>query len=136
MSTTLMALSQYKLTAFNDNGGRFTCADTVVRPVTPEWITTYFAPNAFSPDYGLGKVNVFQPVGLGISEYEINVYSPYGKLVWHSTELEKGSPTGAWNGQMFNNGEAMPSGTYTWFARMRFDSGIARTAKGTVTLLR
>ena len=124
------------LIAYNDNNGQFVCPDTATQRVDPEWITTYFAPNAFAPDYGEGKVRVFQPAGIGIDEYEISVFSKWGNLVWQSTELENNRPTGFWNGQLFNTGKGLPQGTYSWIARIKFVNGVARTEKGTVTILR
>ncbi|MEM6696811.1 MAG: PKD domain-containing protein [Bacteroidota bacterium] len=125
-----------KLTAYNDNNGAFTCvADTIV-PISPEWVTTFYTPNAFAPSYGASEVGVFQPKGLGIQAYEISVYSPFGKLVWHSTALEENSPSEAWNGQYLNEGEDLPQGAYTWFARVTYLSGNTIERTGTVTILR
>jgi PKD repeat protein len=74
------------LTAFNENGGVFTCTDTISREINPETIATFFAPNAFSPEYGPEEVRVFKPVGLGIKDYQISVYSPGAS--------SSGNPTG------------------------------------------
>ncbi|MCB0635714.1 MAG: PKD domain-containing protein [Lewinella sp.] len=122
------------LTAYNDNDGAFTCIDTLQLPVDPEWITTFYAPNAFAPTYGEGDVRVFKPVGLGIEEYEISVFSPWGELVWHSTELENNQPTGFWDGMY--NGQLVPQGAYVWLAKLTFVDGTQRIEEGTVTVLR
>ncbi len=119
------------LTAYNDNGGAFTCLDTARLAVAPEWQRTFFAPNAFAPEYGVDGVNVFKPVGIGIADYEITVYSPWGNEVWHTTNIEE-----AWNGQVQNTGKPLPQGAYLWHAWMRFDDGNEYEETGTVTLLR
>ena len=127
------------LTAFNDNGGAFTCVDDTLQSIEPEWITTFFAPNAFAPEYGQEGVRVFKPVGIGLAEYEISVYSPYGQLVWHSTALEDFQPAGEWDGTFQEGGqqgELLPQGSYTWIAVMTFLNGERRKVTGSVTLLR
>ena len=127
-----------KLTAYNDNEKTYLCTNTnsVRLNVNPEWITSFFAPNAFAPEYGEPGIDIFKPVGLGIKEYEISVYSPWGKLVWRSTELENGSPSEFWNGKLFNTGEVLPQGAYSWIAKVTFNSGKEIVEKGTVTILR
>jgi PKD repeat protein len=122
------------LTALNENGGIFTCTDTTSREINPETIATFFAPNAFSPEYGPEEVRVFKPVGLGIKDYQISVYSPWGQLVWQSDRLEDAQPAEAWDGTF--KGELLPQGAYVWMAVMEFEDGSKRTVKGTVTILR
>lgn len=122
------------LYAYNDNNGVVTCVDSVVQYIDPEWITTFFAPNAMTPGYGEEGTRIFKPVGIGIEEYEISIYSPWGELVWYSTALENHRPSGFWDGT--HRGQDVPQGAYAWIARMRFLNGAMRTVKGTVTVLR
>lgn len=124
------------LYAFNDNGGIITCIDTISKNIAPEWLVTFFAPNAFSPDYGEELVRVFKPVGIGLAEYEISVYSPWGQRVWHSTAIVDHHPSESWNGQLDNTGEHLPQGAFTWLAKVEFVNGDSRVYKGSVTLLR
>ena len=125
---------EVRLTAFNDNGGLWTCEDDTTQALTPEWITTFHAPNALSPEYGTEGVRHFKPVGIGIEEYAIAIYSPYGQQVWYSEALENHQPAEAWDGTY--KGELLPQGVYTWKAEMTFLSGERRRRTGTVTLLR
>jgi PKD repeat protein len=125
---------QVVLQAFNDNNGLYTCIDTALQLIDPEWITTFYAPNAMTPGYGAAGIRVFKPVGIGIEDYEIAVYSPWGERVWQSTELINHRPSGAWDGTY--RGEVVPQGSYTWLARIRFVDGTVRIAKGSVTVLR
>ncbi|HMQ88922.1 MAG TPA: PKD domain-containing protein [Flavilitoribacter sp.] len=122
------------LIAYNDNNGAYTCTDTLKKPVDPEWITTFFAPNALSPDFGPLQVRIFKPVGIGIEEYEIAIYSPYGKQVWHSTALEDGHPKDGWDGTL--NGKPQPQGAYVWRADLKFVNGDRRVETGSVNLVR
>ncbi len=124
------------LVAYNDNGGAFTCADSIIQPIEPEWITTFYAPNALSPGYGAEGVQVFKPVGIGLAEYRIAIYSPWGEQVWYSEALEEGQPAESWNGAKHNQGDILPQGAYTWRADLTFVNGVRRTEVGSVTLLR
>jgi len=124
------------LTAFNDNGGAYTCADSIEKPVDPEWITTFFAPNALSPEFGPSEVGVFKPVGIGLRSYRIAIYSPWGEQVWYSEALENSSPVESWNGRKHNEGEILPQGAYSWRADIEFVNGASKVVTGSVTLLR
>lgn len=122
------------LIAYNDNGGQFTCVDSIVKPVAPEWITTFFAPNALSPEFGYGDVKVFKPVGVGLAAYKISVYSPWGQAVWTSDKLEQTSPSEVWDG-IYEN-DIVPQGAYSWIADITFVNGVRKVFKGSVTVVR
>ncbi len=124
------------LYAFHDNGGIITCVDSISKEIAPEWLVTFFAPNAFSPDHGDSLVRLFKPVGIGLADYNISVYSPWGQRVWQSTAIVDQMPLEGWNGRLDNNGEALPQGAFTWMARVEFVNGDRRVYKGSVTLLR
>jgi len=122
------------LTVYNDNQGLYTCVDSITMPIAPEWITTFFAPNALSPEYGEGDVRVFKPTGVGIVKYRIAVFSPWGQLVWVSENLENTSPSGFWDGTY--GSQPLPQGSYSWEADVTFVNGNRRIFTGSVTLLR
>lgn len=122
------------LFAISTNGNNHTCIDTIYKPISPEWITTFFAPNALSPEYGNNGTDVFKPVGLGIADYQISIYSPWGEKVWYSDKLIDNSPAEAWNGKY--KGEFVPQGAYSWSASITFVNGIRKVYKGSVTVLR
>lgn len=122
------------LTVYNDNGGQYTCIDSITKPVAPEWITTFFAPNALSPEYGDGDVKVFKPVGVGLAAFKISVYSPWGQAVWTSDKLENTSPSEVWDGTYEN--AIVPQGAYSWMADVTFVNGIRKVFKGSVTVVR
>jgi len=124
------------LIAYNDNNGLYLCADTIRHPVDPEWITTFFAPNALSPGYGPEEVQVFKPVGIGLASYKIAVYSPWGEQVWFSEMLENNRPVESWNGAKHNEGDILPQGAYSWRADITFVDGNSKVFIGSVTLLR
>lgn len=115
--------------------GDFVCFDTLTKSIAPEWLVTFFAPNAFSPGYGIGDVQIFKPVGLGLSQYQIDVYSPWGTNVWSSSKLDNnGSPVDSWDGSF--KGHPVPQGAYTWQAKLVFVNGKSEIKTGSVTVLR
>jgi PKD repeat protein len=123
------------LIAYQNNNGLFTCIDSITKNIAPEWITTFHAPNALSPEYGEGLVKVFKPVGLGMRKYKITIYSPWGEAVWTSSEIdENGSPLGEWDGKYKE--EIVPQGAYSWIAEITYVSGITEVKKGSVTVVR
>ncbi len=122
------------LNVFNDNNGAYTCIDSITKPIAPEWITTFFAPNALSPEYGEGDVKVFKPVGIGLAAYQISIYSPWGQAVWCSDKLENTSPIDVWDGTYQNT--IVPQGAYSWIANITFVNGFKKVYKGSVTVVR
>jgi PKD repeat protein len=115
-----------------ENG--FVCLDSIIKSIAPEWIATFFAPNAISQDYGEGLTRVFKPVGVGIEAYEISVYSPWGERVWLSTLLEDHQPAEAWDGTY--KGQGVPQGAYSWIADVTFQNGTRKLYKGSVNVIR
>src|SRR5690606_42025499 len=49
-------------------------------------------------EQGIGEVRLFKPKGVGLKEYHIRVFSPYGQLIWESRKIEDGQPVEAWDG--------------------------------------
>jgi PKD repeat protein len=122
------------LTAFNYNGGAYTCQDSIQKEITPEWITEFFAPNAMTLEYGTGSIQEFRPVGIGMAEYAMSIYSPTGKLVWFDDELDGDQPANAWDGTF--EGRSVDMGTFTWEAVVRYVDGSVQNYSGTITVLR
>lgn len=122
------------LFAFNDNQGQYLCVDTIIKPVEPEWLSRFYAPNAMTPNYGDPRIQVFKPTGVGIKEYNIAVFSPQGQQVWYAEEKNQPVPTVAWDGSF--RGEIVPQGAYAWKADVQFEDGTRRVYTGTVTVVR
>lgn len=99
----------------------FGCVDDTLLYLTPPLFGGLFIPSGFSPEQGLGDVRVFKPAGTGLKEYHIQVFSPYGQLLWESTELEEGHPAEAWDGT--HNGKLLPQDVYVWKAYGVFENG-------------
>lgn len=120
------------------------CTDDTLLTVEPSFIGRLFVPNAFAPEQGVGDATVFLPKGVGIKEYQLQIFSPYGELLWESTELENGQPATGWDGT--HNGNPLPQDVYVWKIRAIFDDGTfwmgtpsesgAYKRLGSVTLIR
>ena len=100
---------------------QFGCPDTSEQNIFIDYFGTLFIPNAFSPDAGNEETSYFIPKGAGLSEFLIEVYSPYGELVWSSTKLINGQPVEKWDGKYKDS--PVPQGAYTWKVRAIFENG-------------
>jgi PKD repeat protein len=105
------------LYAYHQDG----CPDTAVLPITINFLGSLFIPNAFSPDAGTNETKYFIPKGVGLSEFQIDIFSPYGEKVWSSTTLSDGQPSDRWDGTF--NSKPLPQGAYVWKAQAVFQNG-------------
>ncbi len=125
-----------------DNGED--CVYNVTKEIRYKFMSGLHVPNAFIPEAGPPEIRYFQPKGIGISEYSIEIYSSWGELIWESNQLENGVPSEKWDG--YFNGKLMPQGSYIWKVNAIFEDGSVWKGKeydngttsniGTVTLLR
>lgn len=97
-----------RLTAMN----RINCMDTCSYKYVMLFKGLYI-PNAFAPGSASQLGRVFQPAGISIKNYKIEVYDNWGHLMWESSALDSnGTPTESWDGTY--EGKPMPQGTYLW----------------------
>jgi PKD repeat protein len=97
------------------------CRHDTLMTIDPPFIKGLFVPNAFSPEAGVGEVRYFIPKGVGLKEYRIQIFSPYGQLVWQSDKLEEGQPAEIWDGTL--NGQLLQQDVYVWKAYGIFEDG-------------
>ncbi len=113
---------------FHPNG----CTDTLIKTIDVEPVVQFFLPNAFTPNYD-GKNEVYKPAGLslGVSRYNLSIYSRWGDKLFETQDPEEG-----WNGRRNNTGEELPVGVY--LCVLRFTDARSRTKelKEFVTLVR
>ena len=106
------------------------CADTahVAIPYIKE---TIYLPNVFTP--GAEINNLFGPVGVGILDLEMWVYTREGLLVFHSTSADE-----KWDGKHQGTDTDCPTSTYTYRIdyTMKGTPEAPQTKVGTITLLR
>jgi gliding motility-associated-like protein len=99
----------YILTQYVTN--EFGCKDSAqdIVQILPEhrfWIPSAFTPNNDS------KNDVFSPVLIGVSQYELQVFDRWGKLLW-----ETQNPLEGWNGKY--RGEECKQDVYVWKVRYK-----------------
>ena len=87
-----------------------------------------FVPNAFTPN-GDGQHDIFKPVGFGIRNYEIIIFSRNGQIVYNSRNFEDG-----WDGNV--NGVPAPLGTYVYNIKYLDDLNKQHNLNGHVNLIR
>jgi len=115
------------------------CVDSVGRTVSIDAVKGLYIPTAFAPampDEDLGEGNSymgsarFQPKGIGLYSYQIQVYEPWsGTCVWSSTALKDGQPAEYWDGKF--NGADAPAGNYIWKVNAIFiDGSVWQNEKG------
>ncbi|MEL7250512.1 MAG: PKD domain-containing protein [Bacteroidota bacterium] len=121
---------QTELIAMADNG----CTDTAMVAFEPEMMYELFFPNALSPESGIGDVRVFKPAGIGLEDWTLEIFSPWGQRVYVSEEMEEDQPAAAWDGSY--EGKILPQGAYSYKASVEFINGIRRVYTGSVTLIR
>ncbi len=84
------------------------CADTLIQFIDIVPTTTYYMPNAFTPN-GDGTNDIFTGVGYldGIRNYRMEIWNRWGEQIFTSTDPKIG-----WNGTKNNTGQLNPSGVY------------------------
>lgn len=125
-----------RLFSYNNNNGLFECIDETSQLINYERINTFYVPNAMSPDQNFGnkEVGVFKPKGIGIEEYELIIYSPWGDKIITLSQVLNGEPIDFWDGTF--RGEPVPQGAYLWTANIKYQNGHSEFKKGNVTVLR
>ncbi|MCF8253448.1 MAG: PKD domain-containing protein [Bacteroidia bacterium] len=108
------------LTVSSDYG----CMDTSEQKIClePYWNGLY-VPNAFTPDYGLGDVRIFNPIGIELKSYHLKIFNKWGEIIWESTALIDGKPAVGWDGINMKDGSNCLPGSYIWTIEATFTNG-------------
>jgi gliding motility-associated-like protein len=69
----------------------FGCMDSATRELYITFLYKLFIPNAFSPNAD-GYNDVFRPIGMGLKNYEMQIYNRWGQMVFSTDSGE------AWDG--------------------------------------
>ena len=122
---------QYPFTVTNERNCE--ARDTIV--ITEKCISTFFIPNAFSPD-GDGTNDIFFGEGINIEDYEMYIFDRWGEEIFHTSDMHEG-----WDGTI--NGRPCQVDVYVYKIYYSTEedhedaSGRRRRTKvGTVTLVR
>jgi len=71
----------------------FGCSDSITKSIYILFAYKLFVPNAFTPN-GDGLNDVFRPSGLGLEQYELEIYNRWGEMIFKSDE-----PNQPWTGE-------------------------------------
>jgi hypothetical protein len=111
---------EIKLVVESFYGCDTTISDTICLPVY--WNGLY-VPNAFIPEYLYDGPNVFLPIGIELSTYNVKVFNKWGELLWFSSKLDSyGRPLEGWNGNDLR-GNPCAQGSYLWTIEAVFTDG-------------
>ena len=101
------------LTATSD----YLCSDTASSSY--DLTSGLYVPNSFAPGSDKPGINTFMPKGVNLKEYDVQVFSSWGNLLWESTKLDaNGEPVEGWDGTY--KGQPMPAGDYIWRIKAKF----------------
>ena len=108
------------------------CQDTAFASLDVVPITTYFLPNAFTPNNDT-KNDVFVGVGTlsQVEDFEMIIWDKWGGVVFQTND-----PFEGWNGKKNNTGKHLPNGVYVSIVKYQGPRGESREEKGYVTLIR
>ncbi len=134
--------STYTITLISYN--EYGCSDTTRDELKVFFKGLYF-PTAFSPNNPNEGINKFEPKGVNLKEFMVQVFDLRGNKLWESDKVdENGKPLESWDG--YYNGRLMPEGTYVWKAKGVFRDGtiwkgstfqgVNPQTEGTVTLIK
>jgi len=95
---------KYYISLFVEN--EFNCTDEIIHQIDVVSELSVYIPNAFSPnDDGVNETFVVK--GIGIQDFEMQVFDRWGSVIFQSDNLEYGWDGTAFSGQKMNNGTYM-----------------------------
>jgi gliding motility-associated-like protein len=121
------------------DGGLFNVTQTVVNAAGCTSTATgqvavngsvFYAPNAFTPNND-GLNDVWIPVALGVTEYEMKIFNRWGELIWKTRD-----PAEPWLGQVHDGDHYAPDGLYFWEAWIEDQIHYPTTYSGHLQLIR
>ncbi len=123
--TQTRQISQYRIAAISNDSIPLRSYSNIVKEDIPLQV---FVPNSFTPNNDALN-DIFTAKGLFINEYSMEIYSRWGELLYHTTDLEQG-----WDGVY--KGSLVPEDTYVYIIQATDSKGRSLTKNGTVHLLR
>jgi gliding motility-associated-like protein len=105
------------------------CYDTVNHFVKIGSEYSFYISNAFTPD-GDGKNDLFFGKGVGILEYQLNIFDRWGNFIFTTNDIDKG-----WDGKANGGIEASQQDVYVWKVQLKDIHLKQHNYTGTVTIL-
>lgn len=103
------------------------CSDTLVKTIKVNDNFSFYVPNSFTPN-GDGINDIFQPKGVGVMKYAIEIFDRWGEKIFNSTIFETG-----WDGTY--KGAPCKADIYIWKIELVNPSGKNLNYSGHVSLL-
>ncbi len=110
---------EFKVTHLIQN--KYNCQNQYDTVLSFKYCENMYIPNAFIPDSRNEKIKVLRPIAAKLREYNIEIFTSWGELLWKSAVLENGVPAEGWDGTY--QGRPCPQGVYIWKAEATFDDG-------------
>jgi len=106
------------------------CIDTLSKKVI---IDAYdlFIPNSFTPGKDDNINSVFLPYGIGVEDFEMNIFSRWGELLYSTSDINLG-----WNGKYFNSDKECQIGVYVYYIELKDIFGAIHKYEGKINLIR
>jgi len=104
------------------------CKDTIIKVVSIGEEFTLYVPNAFTPN-GDGVNDVFLPKGVGVNEYELEIFDRWGARIFFSDNFLNG-----WDG--FYKGQLCKVDNYAWKINIKSLTGKSKQFTGHVMIVR
>jgi gliding motility-associated-like protein len=104
------------------------CADTTYEEVVVKPVTTFFIPNAFTPNGGIEN-EFFTAYGNMVSDFKMSIFDRWGELMFKTESIEMG-----WDGTY--GGKPCKQDVYVYKITYRDHFGREKSVLGSVTLFR
>lgn len=111
---------------------RLGCRDSIVKELDIRPVTSWFMPNAFTPN-GDGTNDEFGGKGFlyGATNFKMSIWNRWGELVFETTD-----PNERWNGRKRNTEGLSPEGVYIYTVSFTGPRGESNEFKGFATIVR
>lgn len=110
----------------NKNG----CMDTTCNDITIHPISSFYIPNAFTPNND-GSNDTFMGYGSNIASFQMEIFDRWGNFIFETDNLYEG-----WTGKIKATGEIAPEDIYVYRVVLKYKSSKTRTLTGTITLVK
>ncbi|MES2593079.1 MAG: PKD domain-containing protein [Bacteroidota bacterium] len=109
---------------------QYNCIDTAYQTIIIEPISSFYIPNAFSPNED-GINDTFTGQGMFVTKFEMSIFDRWGNLIYRTDDINK-----PWNGKINNNNEIVKQDVYVYSIAITDLKLIKHSYRGIVTLLR
>ena len=111
---------------------QYGCKDSIIKTIDVVPGTTYFLPNAFTPNQD-GNNEEFKGVGIfdGITDFKLSLYDRWGSMIFSTSDINEG-----WDGKHFKTGTNLPGGVYVCLVTFREPRGNLNNVRKSIVLVR